>query len=113
MIEFKNVSKYYKTKTGVTEGIRNVSVHFSLNEFVAITGESGSGKTTLLNVLSGFDSYEDGEIYLNGEETSHFTVKSGKTLELKISVLSSKVIILSTLYCLSKYYYRFRCRRLR
>lgn len=83
MIEFKNVSKYYKTKTGVTEGIRNVSVHFSLNEFVAITGESGSGKTTLLNVLSGFDSYEDGEIYLNGEETSHFTVKEWENFRAK------------------------------
>ncbi len=75
MIEFKDVAKYYKTKTGVTEGIRNINVKFSLNEFVAITGESGSGKTTLLNVLSGFDSYEDGEILINGNETSHFTVK--------------------------------------
>lgn len=75
MIKFKDVAKYYKTKTGVTEGIRNINVKFSLNEFVAITGESGSGKTTLLNVLSGFDSYEDGEILINGNETSHFTVK--------------------------------------
>lgn len=75
MIEFKNVAKYYKTKTGVTEGIRNINIKFGLNEFVAITGESGSGKTTLLNVLSGFDSYEDGEILINNKETSHFTVK--------------------------------------
>ncbi len=79
MIEFKDVAKYYKTKTGVTEGIRNINVKFNLNEFVAITGESGSGKTTLLNVLSGFDSYEDGEILINGNETSHFTVKEWET----------------------------------
>ena len=46
-----------------------------MNEFVAITGESGSGKTTLLNVISGLDSYEDGELYVNGKETSHYTVK--------------------------------------
>lgn len=79
MIEFKNVAKYYKTTTGVAEGIRNINLKFSLNEFVAITGESGSGKTTLLNVLSGFDSYEDGEILINGNETSHFTVKEWET----------------------------------
>lgn len=75
MIEIRNVSKYYKTKTGVTEGIRNVNLKFGSNEFVAITGESGSGKTTLLNVLSGFDTYEDGEILIGGKETSHYTVK--------------------------------------
>ena len=37
-----------------------------------ITGESGSGKSTLLNVLSGLDTYEEGEMYINGQETSHY-----------------------------------------
>lgn len=44
-----------------------------MGEFVVITGESGSGKSTLLNVISGLDSYEEGEMYINGEETSHYT----------------------------------------
>ena len=46
-----------------------------MGEFVVITGESGSGKSTLLNVLSGLDSYEEGEMYINGEETSHYSEK--------------------------------------
>lgn len=75
LIKLENVSKYYKTPTGVSEGMRDVSVEFNVNDFVAITGESGSGKTTLLNVLSGLDSYEDGEMFVNGIETSHYTVK--------------------------------------
>lgn len=75
MIKLKGVSKYYKTKTGVSEGMRNINLELSLNEFVAVTGPSGSGKTTLLNVLSGLDSYEDGELYINNEETSHYGVK--------------------------------------
>ena len=37
-----------------------------------ITGESGSGKSTLLNVISGLDSYEEGEMYIDGRETSHY-----------------------------------------
>ncbi|MBR5976272.1 MAG: ABC transporter ATP-binding protein, partial [Clostridia bacterium] len=37
--------------------------------------ESGSGKSTLLNVISGLDTYEEGEMYINGEETSHYTEK--------------------------------------
>ena len=44
-----------------------------MGQFVAITGESGRGKSTLLNVISGLDTYEEGEMYINGKETSHYT----------------------------------------
>jgi len=74
LIELKKVSKYYKSEDNVSVGMKNVSTTFDYNEFVAITGTSGSGKTTLLNVISGLDGYEDGEVYLNGEETSHYTI---------------------------------------
>ncbi|MFR1739057.1 MAG: ATP-binding cassette domain-containing protein, partial [Clostridia bacterium] len=52
-----------------------VNLELNIGEFVVITGESGSGKSTLLNVISGIDSYEEGEMYINGKETSHYTEK--------------------------------------
>lgn len=73
-IELKGVSKFYKSQETVSTGMRNISVSFDFGEFVAITGSSGSGKSTLLNVLSGLDGYEEGELYLFGEETSHYTI---------------------------------------
>lgn len=75
MLELKNVSKFYSSNGMVSTGFSRVSLKFDLGEFVAITGESGSGKSTLLNVISGLDSYEEGEMYINGEETSHYTEK--------------------------------------
>ncbi len=75
MLELGNVSKYYSSNNMVTTGFSRVSLKFNLGEFVAITGESGSGKSTLLNVISGLDSYEEGEMYINGKETSHYTEK--------------------------------------
>ena len=75
MLELKNVSKFYSSNGMITTGFSRVSLKFDLGEFVAITGESGSGKSTLLNVISGLDSYEEGEMYINGEETSHYTEK--------------------------------------
>ena len=72
MIKLKNVSKYYYSKGMISSGISRINLDFDLGEFVIITGESGSGKTTLLNVISGLDSYEDGEMYINGVETSHY-----------------------------------------
>ena len=72
MLELKNVSKFYYNKGMVSSGFSRISLKFNLGEFIAITGESGSGKSTLLNVISGLDSYEEGEMYINGEETSHY-----------------------------------------
>jgi len=74
MIKLVNVSKYYSTNNVIALGLRKVNLELHRNEFVAIVGESGSGKTTLLNVVSGIDSYEDGEMYINGKETSYFSV---------------------------------------
>lgn len=72
MLELKNVSKFYYKKGIVSSGISKVTLKFDMGEFIAITGESGSGKSTLLNVISGLDTYEEGEMYVNGEETSHY-----------------------------------------
>ena len=73
MIELKNVSKYYYQNGMIASGFTKVNLKLNMGEFVVITGESGSGKSTLLNVISGLDSYEEGEMYINGEETSHYT----------------------------------------
>ncbi len=72
MIRLKNLSKFYHSKGIIASGISRVNLEFEIGEFVVITGESGSGKSTLLNVISGLDSYEEGEMYINGQETSHY-----------------------------------------
>ena len=74
IIRLDQVSKFYKSEETVSVGMKKVSLSFELGEFVCITGESGSGKSTLLNVISGLDGYEEGELYLFDEETSHYTI---------------------------------------
>jgi putative ABC transport system permease protein len=73
MLKLVNVSKYYSSHDVIALGLRKINLELHSNEFVAIVGESGSGKTTLLNVICGIDSYEEGEMYLNGEETSYYS----------------------------------------
>lgn len=75
MLKLENVSKIYYTNGIVATGISKVNLELNIGEFVVITGESGSGKSTLLNVISGIDSYEEGEMYINDKETSHYTEK--------------------------------------
>ncbi len=73
MLKLEQISKYYRSPETVTQALRRVSLNMHAGEFVVITGESGSGKSTLLNVISGLDTYEEGELYINGEETSYYT----------------------------------------
>ena len=53
-------------------GFARVDLALDIGEFVAITGESGSGKSTLLNVISGLDTYEEGEMFVCGEDTAAY-----------------------------------------
>lgn len=73
MIKLDIVSKIYYNNGVIGTGFSKISTEFKIGEFVVIVGESGSGKSTLLNVISGLDTYEEGEMYINGEETSHYT----------------------------------------
>lgn len=72
MIVLQNISKYYYTDTSVTQALRKINLEFQMGEFVAITGESGSGKSTLLNVISGMDTFDEGEMYYDGEPTFQY-----------------------------------------
>ena len=75
MLKLENVSKFYYNKGMISTGFSKVNLELKIGEFVVITGESGSGKSTLLNVISGLDSYEEGEMYIKGKETSHYSEK--------------------------------------
>jgi len=78
-LRLERVSKYYQSENNVSVGMKHISLSFHMGEFVAITGESGSGKSTLLNVLSGLDKYEEGEMFIFSEETSHYQIKDFET----------------------------------
>ncbi len=71
-LQLQGIGKIYVSEGNVTVGIRGVDLSFERGEFVAITGRSGSGKSTLLNVISGMDTYEEGELTIEGNPTSHY-----------------------------------------
>jgi ABC-type lipoprotein export system ATPase subunit len=74
-IELRKVSKYYANDETVSMGFNRVDLNLDIGEFVAITGESGSGKSTLLNVISGLDTYEEGEMFVCGEDTTAYSTE--------------------------------------
>jgi len=74
MIRLENISKYYHSGNNIVLALRKINLDMNIGEFIAITGESGSGKSTLLNVLSGLDTYEEGKLFINNKNVSHYSI---------------------------------------
>ena len=93
MLKLKSVSKFYYNKGIIASGFTKINLELKMGEFIAITGESGSGKSTLLNVISGLDSYEEGEMYINDQETSHYTEKDFAIRKISLDKTISEVLL--------------------
>ncbi len=72
MLELKNIKKTYHTGDFSQNALKDFSLKFRKNEFVAILGPSGSGKTTLLNIIGGLDRYDSGDLIINEKSTKKF-----------------------------------------
>ena len=73
MLQLKQIWKIYKTGDFEQEALVGINLNFRDQEFVAILGPSGSGKTTTLNIIGGLDSYDNGDLIINGKSTNDFT----------------------------------------
>ncbi len=65
MIDIKQLTKIYPGATSVT-ALDEISLTLPDTGMVFFLGRSGSGKTTLLNLLGGLDSFQSGDIQVDG-----------------------------------------------
>lgn len=73
MLQLKDVTKIYKTKSGEVKALNGINLTFPKNGLIFISGKSGCGKTTLLNVIGGLDDVSGGDISLFDKSFSQFT----------------------------------------
>ncbi len=81
IVEFKDVSRVYKTGEHELKALDNVNMDLEEGKFVVILGPSGAGKSTLLNLLGGLDSPSSGKIYVEGKDIS--TLNSDELAEYR------------------------------
>ncbi len=62
MIEFQNVSKYYKTKTGKKWVLEQASFVLPPGHNYGILGGNGAGKSTLLRLIAGAEFPDQGNV---------------------------------------------------
>ncbi|MFT4938225.1 MAG: iron(III) transport system ATP-binding protein [Paraglaciecola sp.] len=66
MLQLKSLSLSYGAKTVV----RNVSLELKAGQIGCLLGPSGCGKTTILRAIAGFETVQEGQIYLRGQLVS-------------------------------------------
>jgi len=60
----KDIEKYYSRK----KVVKGISLEINSGEIVGLLGPNGAGKTTTFNILVGFISPNDGDVYLDKEK---------------------------------------------
>ena len=74
-VRIDHISKIYKDpKTGKDfYAVKDVSLDIRPGAFVTLLGPSGCGKTTTLRMIAGFESPDEGEIYIGDEAVNALT----------------------------------------
>jgi len=70
IIQLENVHKVYRTKEIETVALENVNLTVEKGEFLSVMGPSGCGKSTLLNIMGLLDTPNQGQVTINGTNTS-------------------------------------------
>lgn len=66
VISTENLHKFYGARDQKVHALRGLNLSITEGEIVGIMGPSGCGKTTLLNCLSGLDTFDEGNILIQG-----------------------------------------------
>ncbi|WP_226580673.1 ABC transporter ATP-binding protein [Halobacillus litoralis] len=76
MIEVKDLSHSFyvgkKNKQQEVPVLKDIQLSIKKGEIVSIVGRSGSGKSTLLNLMSGYIKPTEGELFIKGEQVTHY-----------------------------------------
>jgi len=68
LLEVQMISKYF----GGLVAVHRVSFRLRQGEIFGLIGPNGAGKTTLFNLISGFNTANEGRIFYKGKEVSRF-----------------------------------------
>jgi putative ABC transport system ATP-binding protein len=80
MIQFSKVSREFEVGDERVRALRDIDLEIRDGEYAAIMGPSGSGKSTMLNILGLLDRADQGQYFLDNQDTTELTEKKRAAL---------------------------------
>jgi simple sugar transport system ATP-binding protein len=74
LLEVRNVSKYF----GNVVALKDISVGVGASQVTCVLGDNGAGKSTFIKILSGVHQQDEGELLVEGEETTFSSPREAK-----------------------------------
>ncbi|ALF09431.1 methionine ABC transporter ATP-binding protein [Parageobacillus thermoglucosidasius] len=87
MIEFRNVSKIFKSKTRTVEALKNINLTIEKGDIFGVIGFSGAGKSTLLRMVNLLEKPTSGQIFVDGQDLSKLSEKELRQAKKNIGMI--------------------------
>jgi len=74
LLEVRDIAKYF----GNVIALKDVSVQVGAGEVTCVLGDNGAGKSTFIKILSGVHRHDEGQMLVDGHETSFGSPREAK-----------------------------------
>ena len=95
MIQFKNISKTFESKTGIVHAVKDVNLEINSGEIFGVIGYSGAGKSTLVRLINLLERPTQGSIYISGKDITQFNESQLRERRKKIGMIFQQFNLLS------------------
>src|SRR5699024_4605686 len=87
MIDIRNVTKIFKTKSADIQAVDDVSMDFCHGEISVVIGYSGAGKSTLIRLFNGLEMPSSGDVVIGEDIISSMSKPALRKKRQKVSMI--------------------------
>ncbi|MDK8823619.1 methionine ABC transporter ATP-binding protein [Corynebacterium coyleae] len=95
-IEFRNVSKVFKTKEREVKAVDDVTLTVEPGEILGVIGYSGAGKSTLVRLINGLDMPTSGELLLDGTNVAGMPERKLREIRRNVGMIFQQFNLFSS-----------------
>ncbi len=96
ILSLKNAHKSYEN----TKVLHGIDLELGSNEILSLLGDNGAGKTTLIKCLSGLDTFNEGEMSIDGKKVDlkKYNIKKARDLGFETVYQESSLGLCQEIY---------------
>ena len=95
-IEFRNVSKVFKTKDREVTAVDDVTLTVEPGEILGVIGYSGAGKSTLVRLINGLDMPTSGQLLLDGTDVVGMSERKLREIRRNVGMIFQQFNLFSS-----------------